>query len=81
MLRPERIELSRGMQDGKSTMSGTVKDITFLGNNTHVLVESAGNPEVSVRLPFGNPALQGLTKGDTVLLQWKTEQAHAFCVG
>jgi putative spermidine/putrescine transport system ATP-binding protein len=80
MLRPERIDLARPAQNDRPALSGKVKDITFLGNNTHVLVEGAGQTALAVRVPFGNPELQGLAKGDDVLLRWKAETAHAFCL-
>ena len=79
MLRPERIDLARAAQNDRPAISGKVKDITFLGNNTHVLVEGPGQSALSVRIPFGNPELQGLAKGDDVALRWKAETAHAFC--
>lgn len=56
-----------------------MRDITFLGNNTHVLVDGPGNSALAVRVPFGNAELQGLSKGDDVALRWKAETAHAFC--
>ena len=79
MLRPERIELQRAADGDNPALSGTVKDITFLGNNTHIQVDTTGDRVLSVRVPFGNPALQGLSKGDGVRMRWKPETAHAFC--
>jgi putative spermidine/putrescine transport system ATP-binding protein len=79
MLRPERIDLARASQSDRPAISGKVRDITFLGNNTHVLVEGPGKSALAVRVPFGNPELQGLAKGDDVALRWKAETAHAFC--
>jgi putative spermidine/putrescine transport system ATP-binding protein len=81
MLRPERIDLARPSQNALPALSGTVRDITFLGNNTHVLVDGPGNSALAVRVPFGNAELQGLAKGDAVALRWKAETAHAFCAG
>lgn len=76
LLRPERIELEAGDKPGR--LGGTVRDITFLGNNIHVLVEPQGAPPISVRLPFGHRALSGLAAGMTVSLDFNPESAHAF---
>ena len=81
MLRPERIDLTRTPQSNRPSIAGKVKDITFLGNNTHVLVDGVANDPIAVRVPFGNPELQGLSMGDDVMLHWKPETAHAFCGG
>jgi putative spermidine/putrescine transport system ATP-binding protein len=76
LLRPERIELEAGAQPGQ--LSGTVRDITFLGNNIHVLVEPSGLAPLSVRLPFGHGALAGLAPGQAVSLSFNPAMAHAF---
>lgn len=76
LLRPERIELEAGTEPGR--INGTVRDITFLGNNIHVMVEPAGLAPLSVRLPFGHSALSGLTAGQAVSLRFNPAMAHAF---
>ena len=76
LLRPERIELEAGPQAGQ--LSGTVRDITFLGNKIHVLVEPTGLAPLSIRLPFGHGALTGLTPGQPVSLKFNPAMAHAF---
>ena len=76
MLRPERITLSRGRQP--NALTGTVRDMTFLGNNTQVLVDLAGMEPLSVRLPFGHTALEGLSPGADVSLGFDPGSAHAF---
>jgi putative spermidine/putrescine transport system ATP-binding protein len=81
MLRPERIDLTRTPQRDRPSIAGKVKDITFLGNNTHVLVDGVASDPIAVRVPFGNPELQGLSTGDDVMLHWRPETAHAFCGG
>jgi putative spermidine/putrescine transport system ATP-binding protein len=63
MLRPERIELTRTPQGDRPSIAGEVKDITFLGNNTHVLVDGVASDPIAVRVPFGNPELQGAFNG------------------
>jgi putative spermidine/putrescine transport system ATP-binding protein len=79
MLRPERIDLSLGRQ--ANTLSGTVRDLTFLGNNTHVLVESQGIAPLSVRLPFGHRTLEGLAPGAEVSIGFNAANVHAFTSG
>jgi putative spermidine/putrescine transport system ATP-binding protein len=76
LLRPERIELEAGTQAGQ--LNGTVRDITFLGNNIHVMVEPSGIAPLSVRLPFGHGALTGLAPGQAVSLRFNPAMAHAF---
>jgi len=55
-----------------------VRDLTFLGNNIHVLVEPKGARPISVRLPFGHGALAGLAVGQDVSLRFNPESAHMF---
>jgi putative spermidine/putrescine transport system ATP-binding protein len=76
LLRPERIDLTSGA--GAGPLTGQVRDITFLGNNIHVLVEPQGVPPLSVRLPFGHAALEGLAVGQSVSLRFSPESAHVF---
>ena len=76
LLRPERIDLQAGEADG--ALNGEVRDITFLGNNIHVLVEPAGIAPVSVRLPFGHAALAGLAAGTKVSMRFNPADTHAF---
>ncbi|MBX5187677.1 ABC transporter ATP-binding protein [Rhizobium sp. NZLR3b] len=77
MLRPERIRLSRA-QAGAG-LAATVSDITFLGNNIHVSTETARGEALAVRLPFGHEAITGLSRGDTVHLEFDPGAAHVFC--
>ncbi|MGI6245434.1 MAG: ABC transporter ATP-binding protein [Pseudochelatococcus sp.] len=76
MLRPERIDLAVG--EGRGTLDGVVRDVTFLGNNIHVLVEPPGASVISVRLPFGHAALSGIVAGAPVSLAFNPESTHAF---
>ena len=76
LLRPERIALR--VEAGKGRLAGKVRDITFLGNNVHVLVASEGLEDVSVRLPFGHDSLPGLAVGSAVSLDFDPAEAHAF---
>ncbi|MGV3550923.1 ABC transporter ATP-binding protein [Rhizobium sp.] len=76
LLRPERIDLQAGNADG--LLVGEVRDITFLGNNIHVLVAPSGAEPISVRLPFGHPTLAGLAPGAMVGMTFNAYDAHAF---
>ena len=76
LLRPERIDLMAS--DGGGVLAGEVRDITFLGNNIHVLVAAQGAEPISVRLPFGHAALAGLAPGATVGMRFNASDAHAF---
>ncbi|MGZ2486752.1 putative spermidine/putrescine transport system ATP-binding protein [Rhizobium pisi] len=77
MLRPERIRLSRA--PAGTGLAATVSDITFLGNNIHVATETAAGEALAVRLPFGHEAITGLSRGDTVHLDFDPSAAHVFC--
>jgi putative spermidine/putrescine transport system ATP-binding protein len=76
LLRPERVELEMGERHG--ALNGVVRDITFLGNNIHVLVDQQGAAPISVRLPFGHPSLESLKAGMMVSLSFNPPDAHAF---
>jgi putative spermidine/putrescine transport system ATP-binding protein len=76
MLRPERIDLALGRTEG--ALTGSVMDMTFLGNNTNVLIEPKGLQPISVRLPYGHKALEGLTPGAEVTFVFNPQSAHAF---
>jgi len=76
MLRPERLFLSKTSPD--KGVPATVSDITFLGNNIHVVTRTGRGDELSVRLPFGHEAIAGLSRGDAVWLRFDAEAAHVF---
>jgi len=76
LLRPERIDLQAGA--GGGVLAGEVRDITFLGNNIHVLVAPSGAEPISVRLPFGHAALAGLAPGAMVGMTFNAADAHVF---
>lgn len=78
MLRPERISLS-SVRPNAPALAVTVRDITFLGSNTHVQTLTERQEDVSVRLPFGHQSIAGLSAGDKVWLSWDAAAAHAFC--
>ncbi|MFB2552567.1 ABC transporter ATP-binding protein [Ensifer soli] len=75
MLRPERIDL---VPPGGAALTGTVGDLTFLGNNTQVFVDLPGAARLSVRVPFGHRGLEGLAPGSPVGLAFNPSSAHAF---
>ncbi|WP_431323356.1 ABC transporter ATP-binding protein [Rhizobium sp. YTU87027] len=76
MLRPERLFLSKAPQD--RALAATVDDITFLGNNVHVVTTTARGDGLSVRLPFGHDAISNLNRGDPVWLKFEAGSAHVF---
>ncbi|MFB9948958.1 ABC transporter ATP-binding protein [Rhizobium puerariae] len=76
MLRPERLFLSKAPQE--TGLPATVNDITFLGNNVHVVTTTARGNDLSVRLPFGHEAISGLNRGDAVWLRFDAGSAHVF---
>ncbi|WP_377293136.1 ABC transporter ATP-binding protein [Rhizobium sp. SG2393] len=78
LLRPERIELKAGEAGAAASLSGTIRDITFLGNNTDVLVDIPAGKQLSVRLPFGHPMLGGLRPALPVSLSFDPATVHAF---
>lgn len=78
LLRPERIRLFRQRQDNQAGLSVTVRDVAFLGNNTHVSTVTDWDETLSVRLPFGHAAVSDLSHGDKVWINWDPESAHVF---
>ena len=78
MLRPERIRLSRD-HTGANGLAAKVSDITFLGNNVHVMTETTSGEKLAVRLPFGNDAIAGLRRGELVRLDFDASTARVFC--
>lgn len=74
MLRPERMDLAT---QGPG-MPVTVRDITFLGNNTSVDVETGWGDRLPVRLNFGHALSGKISRGDQLMLKWSAEAAHAF---
>ena len=76
LLRPERINLARGTNEG---LPVTVTDVTFLGNNFHVATITDRGEVLSVRLPFGHEAAMSLSRGETVRLTFDPASAHVFC--
>ncbi|SIR29713.1 putative spermidine/putrescine transport system ATP-binding protein [Rhizobium sp. RU20A] len=78
LLRPERIDLKVGEAGAADALSGTIRDITFLGNNTDVLVDIPAGKQLSVRLPFGHPMLDGLRPALPVALSFNPATVHAF---
>lgn len=78
LLRPERISLARQRPDNQAGINVTVRDIAFLGNNTHVSAVTEWDETLSVRLPFGHDAVGGLGHGDKVWINWDPESAHVF---
>ncbi len=79
MLRPERLQLSHGRSVSSAGFQATVSDITFLGNNVHVVTHTASGEPVAVRLPFGHEAISGLNRGDLVHLAIDPASAQVFC--
>ncbi|BCH67055.1 ABC transporter ATP-binding protein [Agrobacterium vitis] len=76
MLRPERLTLLSA--PGPGMLAAKIEDITFLGNTIHIAVLSEGGHGLSVRLPFGHAALEGLTIGAPVALGFDPVSAHVF---
>ncbi|MDQ0457793.1 ABC transporter ATP-binding protein [Rhizobium paknamense] len=76
MLRPERLSLST--ESREKAIAANVEDITFLGNTIHVATRTLDGNPLSVRLPFGHPAMAGVPKGSKVWLSFEPEAAHVF---
>lgn len=79
MLRPERISLTTFAPSMPAALAATVNDITFLGNNIHIVTRTARGEALAVRLPFGHEAISSLQRGDTVWLGFDPAAAQVFC--
>jgi len=81
MLRPERINLDAMPGAGGASLPVEVHDMTFLGNNTTVVVRTAWGDALNVRLDFGHPLAGRVTRGDRLHITWAAETAQAFMRG
>ncbi|WP_460275329.1 ABC transporter ATP-binding protein [Celeribacter sp. ULVN23_4] len=78
MLRPERIDLSAKAEASGASLPVTVNDITFLGDNTSVEAMTGWGEPLYIRLNFGHPLIQGITRGDNLFVNWNSDDAHVF---
>lgn len=51
LLRPERLSLQSGSGNGTNTLSGTLREVTYLGSSAEYFVELADGTEVQVTSP------------------------------
>lgn len=78
MLRPERIDLAPEAGPAGASLPVTVRDVTFLGNNTSVEVATGWGEPLSVRLDFGHPLSGRVSRGDRLRVNWVPGATHAF---
>lgn len=84
MLRPERVRIRSlsggdGLAGGETAgLSVTIRDVTFLGDNTHFAVETDWKQTMAIRVPFGRSGAEGLGVGDRARVDWVAEDAHVF---
>ncbi|BAI74468.1 spermidine/putrescine transport system ATP-binding protein (plasmid) [Azospirillum sp. B510] len=79
MLRPERVRIRACTGDGGDAgMAVTIRDITFLGDNTHFSVETDWKQSMAIRVPFGRSGAEGLAVGGRARIDWVAEDAHVF---
>ena len=79
LLRPERIAI-RPLADGdaSSSLAVIVRDVTYLGDSTRLAAETSWGQIITVRLPYGPHAGDGLCTGDRACLGWRPADAHVF---
>lgn len=51
LLRPEEMSLQTGASDGSNTLTGTLREITYLGSSAEYFVELASGTEVQITSP------------------------------
>ena len=51
LLRPERLSLRAGTSEGTNTLSGTLREVTYLGSSAEYFIELADGTEVQVTSP------------------------------
>lgn len=78
MLRPERITVSREPASDGASLPVTVQDMTFLGSNTTVSVQTSWGGQLAVRLNFGHKLAGKLVKGERLHIHWSPDAAHIF---
>jgi putative spermidine/putrescine transport system ATP-binding protein len=77
-LRPEKLKLVTGSEDGLNVFEGTAREIVYQGESTLLYVDLPGDVEVAIRQPAtsvgpalpapGTPVRLGLPTGDTMLV-------------
>ncbi|MBK3745545.1 ABC transporter ATP-binding protein [Paraburkholderia aspalathi] len=78
MLRPERIDLAKTKNTGQANLPVTVRDITFLGNNTSVSAVTEWNEPLTIRLPFSHPLTGCVNQGDQLWINLAADIARVF---
>lgn len=70
LVRPEKIRIEAGASAGHegNALSGTVKDVTFLGETSKIIVQ-AGGQDVVVRVQ-NSPGTPAFETGRSVTLSW-----------
>ncbi|MGE3148003.1 MAG: ABC transporter ATP-binding protein [Pseudorhodoplanes sp.] len=79
LLRPERVNLERQAPSNGRALPVHIKDVTFLGSHVNVVTRTDQGETVSVRLPFGHPAIAGLSRDQVVWLSFEPSATHIFC--
>lgn len=78
MLRPERVTLTREAGEPGTSLPVSVDDVTFLGNTTSVELRTKWGDALSVRIGFGHPLAEGLSRGDALHVHAQSGSAHIF---
>jgi len=73
-VRIDRVDVKK--RRTKKTVSATVRDVEFLGSTINIALNSDKKDELVVAIPDSVFFNQPVEIGDTVFLEWKTEDAH-----
>jgi len=73
-VRIDRIDVKK--RKTKNTVSATVQDVEFLGSTINIALNSDKKEELVAAIPDSVFFNQPVEIGDTVFLEWKTEDAH-----
>jgi putative spermidine/putrescine transport system ATP-binding protein len=78
VVRPENIRILPPGEPGSGIMQVRVRDMTFLGENTHLLAETAWGQEIKVRSPLVLDETRGLSIGDVAHIRWTAGESIVF---
>ncbi len=78
LVRPENIRVHTLKTAHDSDMRVKISDITFLGANIHLLVETQWGQAINIRSPIGLDDSKGVNIGDVAYLRWDSEHGIVF---
>jgi spermidine/putrescine ABC transporter ATP-binding subunit len=76
LLRPERLSLQPGVVDGPNTLTGTLREVTYLGSSAEYFVGLANGTEIQITSPVRGTIDMG--PGDEISLSFEPDAPVLF---